>query len=549
MELDREAGVAARPAVAFVRRRNTAAPSAPATVAAATTGILDPGRCPELDCIERFLPPATIAAARERAAAVGVSADRVLIAAGCLSEEAYLRALGESLGVAFEPLDDVTRERCPLGDDTLIESMATGLLPLSGGDNLMVVVAPRERAVRKLMTMLGGNPELARRFCFTTGERLNRFVLRQAGKAITARATDGLRQTFPALSASPRTTHRSPVPLALAGVMAAAGAVIAPIVTMHVLAMTLAGVFLAWLGLRFAAAFVPAPAPPQIAISDHELPVYSVIAALYREAASADGLLRSIEALDYPVEKLDVVIALEADDDETRAAIAARRHRLPISVITVPPGGPRTKPKALNAALLFARGSFTVIYDAEDRPEPDQLRRALQAFASGGNKLARVQARLCIDNTADSWLTRLFTAEYAGQFDTFLPGSAVGHLPLPLGGSSNHFHIATLRAVGAWDAYNVTEDADLGMRLARLGYRAAVIASTTYEEAPAQFGPWLRQRTRWFKGWMRPSSAIVFPHFFNGLIVIIMAIFATIATLSQQIWPRLDILPGTVAGV
>ena len=112
-----------------------------------------------------------------------------------------------------------------------------------------------------------------------------------------------------------------------------------------------------------------------------------------------------------------------------------------------------------------------------------------------------MQAPLCIDNTADSWLARLFTAEYAGQFDIFLPGLAALKLPLPLGGSSNHFRTDTLREVGGWDPYNVTEDADLGMRLARFGYRAGTIKATTYEEAPAQIGPWLRQRTRWFKGW------------------------------------------------
>jgi cellulose synthase/poly-beta-1,6-N-acetylglucosamine synthase-like glycosyltransferase len=164
---------------------------------------------------------------------------------------------------------------------------------------------------------------------------------------------------------------------------------------------------------------------------------------------------------------------------------------------------PRTKPKALNFALPFARGTFIVIYDAEDRPQPDQLRLALQAFRDGDERLACVQARLCIDNTADGWLTRLFTAEYAGQFDVFLPGLTAWGLPLPLGGSSNHFHTATLREIHAWDPYNVTEDADLGMRLARFGYRAAMIQSTTYEEAPAHFGAWLRQRTRWFKGWMQ----------------------------------------------
>ena len=169
----------------------------------------------------------------------------------------------------------------------------------------------------------------------------------------------------------------------------------------------------------------------------------------------------------------------------------------------MPDGGPRTKPKALNVALPFARGTFTVVYDAEDRPEPHQLRDALAAFRDGGDDLACVQARLCIDNTADSWLARYYTAEYAGQFDVFLPGLTALRLPLPLGGSSNHFYTATLREVGGWDPYNVTEDADLGMRLARFGYRADMISSTTYEEAPAQAGAWLRQRTRWFKGWMQ----------------------------------------------
>ena len=195
--------------------------------------------------------------------------------------------------------------------------------------------------------------------------------------------------------------------------------------------------------------------------------------------------------------------SIEQDDAETRAALTAYRGRLSVDVIVAPPAGPRTKPKALNVALPFARGTFTVVFDAEDRPEPNQLRRALHAFQAAGNDLACVQACLSIDNTADSWLTAFYTAEYAGQFDVFLPGIAALQLPLPLGGSSNHFRTATLRAVGGWDSYNVTEDADLGMRLARFGYRAAMIDSTTFEEAPTRFLPWLKQRTRWFKGWMQ----------------------------------------------
>jgi glycosyltransferase XagB len=194
---------------------------------------------------------------------------------------------------------------------------------------------------------------------------------------------------------------------------------------------------------------------------------------------------------------------LEADDRETRARLEAMQLGAPFELVIAPTVAPRTKPKALNAALPSAHGTFVVVYDAEDRPEPDQLRRALDAFSAGDQRLACAQARLTIDNTADSWLARMFTAEYAGLFDVFLPSLAAWKMPLPLGGSSNHFRADILRRIGAWDPYNVTEDADLGMRLARFGYRTTVISSTTYEEAPARLRPWLRQRTRWFKGWIQ----------------------------------------------
>ena len=236
--------------------------------------------------------------------------------------------------------------------------------------------------------------------------------------------------------------------------------------------------------------------------ADAELPIYSIIVPLRREAKMVDQLLSAIEAIDYPAGKLDVIIAVEADCHNTRAAITARKHRIPVMVIPVPPGEPRTKPKALSVALPLARGTYTVIYDAEDRPESNQLRTAVRAFRSAGNDLACVQARLHMD-TNTSWHARYFTAEYAGHFDFFLPRLAAFGLPLPLGGSSNHFRTKTLRDVGGWDPYNVTEDADLGIRLARFGYRCGVIDSTTYEEAPANIRRWLAQRSRWFKGWMQ----------------------------------------------
>ncbi|MFN3656751.1 MAG: glycosyltransferase family 2 protein [Pseudolabrys sp.] len=465
------------------------------------------GAFPELDCMRPLLSRAVVAEAERRSERTGVSADRALIAAGALDEETYLRALAEAVGIPFEPLDGVPRTQCPLDDDRLIACATTGLLPLlTDGEEAGIVVAPRGIAARRIVELVAGDPAWARQLRLTSGDRMTRFILRGTGRTLAARAAEDLRRQAPDLSAAPPRHRGLAVPAAIGAAVLLAALLAAPGATVLAIEIFLASMFLAWVGLRLTAAAVAVArtkTTPLPALADGTLPVYSVVCALYREAASLDGLLRAIERLEYPPEKLDVILAVEADDRETRAAIAARTTKRPVTVVTVPAGLPRTKPKALNVALPFARGTFMVVYDAEDRPEPDQLRRALQAFRTGDDKLACVQARLCIDNPDDGWLARHFTAEYAGQFDVFLSGLTALRLPLPLGGSSNHFRTAVLREAGGWDAYNVTEDADLGMRLARLGYRSELIASTTLEEAPARFGPWLRQRTRWFKGWMQ----------------------------------------------
>ena len=259
--------------------------------------------------------------------------------------------------------------------------------------------------------------------------------------------------------------------------------------------------FAAWSAMRLIAALT-APRLEPIA-KPERLPTYTIVAALYREAAALPGLVDALRALDYPAEKRQIVLVLEADDHATREAVAAYGAR-DVEVVLAPPGDPRTKPKALNAALPMARGELIVVYDAEDRPEVPTTARSRGLFAGDtSGTLACVQARLTIDNSRDSWLTFMFTAEYAAQFDVMLPGMAARGWPLPLGGSSNHLRTEVVREIGAWDPYNVTEDADLGLRLARHGYRTAIAASSTYEEAPARALPWMRQRTRWFKGWLQ----------------------------------------------
>jgi cellulose synthase/poly-beta-1,6-N-acetylglucosamine synthase-like glycosyltransferase len=346
------------------------------------------------------------------------------------------------------------------------------------------------------------NPALAPRLRFTSVARLQNFVRRHGAREIENRAIRALRTSHPEFSA--HDARPNGWGLIALSATAALLAFAAPGPAMAAAEVALATVFLAWTGLRLlgllSERFVRRR-PRRFA--DDWLPVYTIIVALYREAAAVKDLAAALRNLHYPIEKLDIKFVLEADDHETRDAIAELNLGVPFETIVAPTDGPRTKPKALNAALPFARGKFVAVYDAEDRPEPDQLLVALEAFVGGDERLACVQARLTIDNSADSWLTRLFTAEYAGLFDVFLPGLAAWWLPLPLGGSSNHFRAQALRRIGAWDPYNVTEDADLGMRLARFGLRSAVIPSTTYEEAPARLGLWLRQRTRWFKGWMQ----------------------------------------------
>ncbi len=230
---------------------------------------------------------------------------------------------------------------------------------------------------------------------------------------------------------------------------------------------------------------------------DEPLPVYTILVPVYREAGMIAAMARSLAALDYPADKLDIWLVVEADDEATHAAVVAAG----LKAITVPLGLPRTKPKACNYALPFARGEFVVVYDAEDRPEPDQLRKAVAAFRSNPGTSC-FQARLVID-PAPAWVAQIFAIDYDLWFRTLLPGLARLNAPIPLGGTSNHFRTRALIEAGAWDPFNVTEDADLGLRLARLGHRVAILDSATFEEAPEKIGTWVRQRTRWMKGHMQ----------------------------------------------
>jgi cellulose synthase/poly-beta-1,6-N-acetylglucosamine synthase-like glycosyltransferase len=438
-----------------------------------------------------------------RATEIGTGADRVLVAGNAISDARYVKTLALSLGTGYDSLLRIPRSACPGSDRELLQAIGTGVLWLATGRSRVLVIAPHDIAARQLVNILRLRPELCEEIWLTTPRHLADFVSKQTTTTLARDAISGLMSAQPEFSASPSCSRRTIVPMTGCAITTSAF-VCAPASTMILVIAALALIFLGWTALRAMSILTAGfQWQQQRLIPDRELPVYSIIVALYREAATVGGLIESLQAIDYPPEKLDIILALEPDDRETWHALAKLQLGPAFTVVLAPAAGPRTKPKALNTALAFARGSYVAIFDAEDRPEPDQLKKALQAFRTSDRKLACVQARLTIDNSAETWFTGMFAAEYAGLFDVFLPGIAAWRLPLPLGGTSNHFRTSTLREAGAWDPYNVTEDADLGMRLARLGYHTGVINSTTYEEAPSRLMPWLKQRTRWFKGWMQ----------------------------------------------
>jgi cellulose synthase/poly-beta-1,6-N-acetylglucosamine synthase-like glycosyltransferase len=260
--------------------------------------------------------------------------------------------------------------------------------------------------------------------------------------------------------------------------------------------------------LRFIAAFAPRARRQSVANDldlqpSEMLPRYTVLVAAYKEASVAQQLIEALSRLDWPKSRLDVIIACEKDDLETISAFHSLRPPPFIRIVEVPEGGPRTKPKALMYVLPMVRSEFLVLYDAEDRPHPGQLKEAWRAMRTNPDNLACVQAPLQVSNAGTNFLTRLFAFEYDALFRGLLPFLGKHSFFMPLGGTSNHFRVSLLRAAGGWDPFNVTEDADLGLRFHALGMKTAMITLPTLEDAPETFMVWLRQRTRWYKGYIQ----------------------------------------------
>jgi cellulose synthase/poly-beta-1,6-N-acetylglucosamine synthase-like glycosyltransferase len=325
------------------------------------------------------------------------------------------------------------------------------------------------------------------------------------------RNLDAVGANWPELSARRILSRPQAVVVALLVAAAIAAALLRPTALLIALLALTTALYLVTLLYRVALLRVALRHPAEVRISDaealaipdDELPIYTILVPAYHEAEVIAHTIAALENLDYPADRLDIRLLLEEDDLETVAAARLTMSALPREIVLIPQGLPRTKPKACNVGLLGAKGELVTIYDAEDRPEPLQLRRAVAAFRRLPPLVACLQAKLTYHNIHQNLLTRWFTAEYETWFSLMLPALARVGGPVPLGGTSMHIPRTILQAVGAWDPFNVTEDADLGVRLQRLGYEVAVLDSTTLEEANSDVVNWVRQRSRWYKGYLQ----------------------------------------------
>lgn len=367
-------------------------------------------------------------------------------------------------------------------------------------------IAPEQGELPSIAGWLAANPRARERLSVTTPQAIRAALAAVAAPALLHNAVHGLAGRYPELSAR-RTLTRAQLVLGFIAVVLLFTALVArPGTTMLVINLAAAVLFFSVSALRFVAAARVRrhpTVPPAARAADDTLPVYTVFVPLRREAELVGDIARALLRLDWPRDKLDVQLLLEEGDAATIAAARRAVVGTPFEIVIVPAGYPRTKPRALAFALPLARGEFVAVFDAEDRPHPEQLRQAWEVFRRGPADIACVQAALVIDNEADGWLPLLFAIEYAALFDGLLPTLAALGMPVPLGGTSNHFRRRALDKIGGWDCYNVTEDADVGIRIARFGYRTAVIDVPTREDAPERAAVWSRQRSRWFKGWLQ----------------------------------------------
>ncbi|HTV33104.1 MAG TPA: glycosyltransferase family 2 protein [Methylocella sp.] len=493
--------------------------------------------------------PLVLAIAAQEAEQLAVPPETALLSSGRVQEVFFYSNLADFLGLDFS----VSQIRLAPGL-RYPASIHLGFAALVREHGKSWLLAPRGALLAELMARRARGERFSSQFIITTPTHLSGLLRRAATAPILREASLSLAALDPSLSAKAglSSAQCGVAMVAIAGTTFAFG--LAPLPVFISLSLTMTGLFLASIWLRLfagAASGVRTNEQDGPGVEGRWLPHYSIVVALHQESRVVPQLVQALNSLDYPRSKLDIKFVLEHDDAATRLAIEVLDLPAHFETIVAPNGWPRTKPRALNIALPLARGELLVIFDAEDVPGRSQLREAAERFLHAPADLACLQARLAIDNIEDSWLTRLFAIEYAALFDVLNPGLARLGLPVPLGGSSNHFRTSALRKVRGWDAWNVTEDADLGLRLARYGFHVDILQSSTREEAPARLHAWLTQRRRWSKGWLQTFITLTRdpPRLFAELGVLkslATALLLSGLVIAPPLWPFFTVVLGYV---
>jgi len=421
-----------------------------------------------------------------------------------LSQSTVMSRAAAWMGLAY--YDIVPRlaraEIAPARLETLAE---VRLFRLNVLDRAVAFATPDFFGVLRLKRVCEANPILHRSLCIVPMPALRELLVEAAGDALIDGARQTLARSWPHAAAQLDLPRPVRWRFALGLILLTLLVLVAPLSGLVWLVPIWLTLIAAPAVLRICALatpVIPPALPDEPAIPDTDLPLYSILVPLRDEANMVDQLCLGLGQLDYPPEKLEIIFVVESRSPETIAAVRRHLDDARFGLAVVPDAAPRTKPKALDFALPLCRGEFVVVYDAEDQPEPGQLRSIVSQFRREPD-VHCIQARLVIGNGRQGLLPSLFAGEYAGLFSVMLPAFARWGAVMPLGGTSNHFRLETLRSLGGWDAYNVTEDADLGVRLARRQLRTATNISVTLEDAPTGIGVWLGQRTRWTKGWMQ----------------------------------------------
>lgn len=446
-----------------------------------------------------------LATALAMQATTGARLGEILVAQGWARPEYVATALAEQFGLGFADLEAEPPEQGIANPEDADICLMHKIVPWRRVGKLTVYATAEPASAPDAIAELSSNHGMAMVAVATPGA-VHQAILTMFGSELAERAAQ--RAPF---AQSVRSLGQARAWCAAALGAGAFGAIYAP-----TLFMALVGVILLLLNFattltRFSAMLagrVDKRAAEQsgdqpVRLSDRRpLPKISLLIPLYREAGMIEGLKSALDQIDYPRELLDIKLLLEQSDSETQTAVALSDIPNWITPVILPDGAPRTKPRAMNLALSFCDGEIVGIFDAEDRPDPGQLRAVAAHLAASPVETACVQCQLSYFNYAENWITRCFQIEYSIWFDVLLRGFQRLGLPIPLGGTSVFFRRAALEDAGAWDAHNVTEDADLGMRLARCGLKTDVLKSTTMEEANCRALPWIRQRSRWLKGYL-----------------------------------------------